>query len=299
MNSKFELVKCPLCKKNNYEVIINSQKKKEFTKSYIKNVFNSSSSVFDDQVVKCKNCKFIYLNPRIKQKIIDKSYSFSKDRKFISQNKNRIKTFKNTLTLISNQIDFSNKKILDIGSGGGAFLKACKDRNITAEGIEPNKWLVNYSKKKYGINISTKNLNKINKTYHIVSLFDVLEHIPNIKLTINKIYKLVKKDGFLIINVPDHDSLARKILKKNWPFYLTVHLHYFDKKSLSKLLDKKFKLFYSKSYWQVLELSYVLERGSKYFRILKMLNQIIIFLGLGKISLKYNMGQTLFIFKKK
>ena len=299
MNSKFELVKCPLCKKNNYEVIINSQKKKEFTKSYIKNVFNSSSSVFDDQVVKCKNCKFIYLNPRIKQKIIDKSYSFSKDRKFISQNKNRIKTFKNTLTLISNQIDFSNKKILDIGSGGGAFLKACKDRNITAEGIEPNKWLVNYSKKKYGINISTKNLNKINKTYHIVSLFDVLEHIPNIKLTINKIYKLVKKDGFLIINVPDHNSLARKILKKNWPFYLTVHLHYFDKKSLSKLLDKKFKLFYSKSYWQVLELSYVLERGSKYFRILKMLNQIIIFLGLGKISLKYNMGQTLFIFKKK
>ncbi len=298
MNSKFELVNCPLCKKNNYKIIINSQKK-DFTKNYIKNIFNSSSSVFNDRIVKCKNCKFIYLNPRIKQKIIDKSYSFSKDRKFISQNQNRIKTFKNTLSLISNQIDFSNKKILDIGSGGGAFLKACKDRNITAEGIEPNKWLVNYSKKKYGINISTKNLNKVNKTFHIVSLFDVLEHIPNIKLAINKIYKLVKKDGFLIINVPDHNSLARKILKKNWPFYLTVHLHYFDKKSLSKLLEKKFALVFSKPYWQVLELSYVLERGSKYFRILKILNQIIIFLGLGKISLKYNMGQTLFIFKKK
>ena len=298
MNSKFELVNCPLCKKNNYKIIINSQKK-DFTKNYIKNIFNSSSSVFNDRIVKCKNCKFIYLNPRIKQKIIDKSYSFSKDRKFISQNQNRIKTFKNTLSLISNQIDFSNKKILDIGSGGGAFLKACKDRNITAEGIEPNKWLVNYSKKKYGINISTKNLNKVNKTFHIVSLFDVLEHIPNIKLVINKIYKLVKKDGFLIINVPDHNSLARKILKKNWPFYLTVHLHYFDKKSLSKLLEKKFALVFSKPYWQVLELSYVLERGSKYFRILKILNQIIIFLGLGKISLKYNMGQTLFIFKKK
>ena len=45
-------------------------------------------------------------------------------------------------------------------------------------------------------------------------LFDVLEHIPNIRLAINKIYKLVKKDGFLIINVPDHNSLARKILKR-------------------------------------------------------------------------------------
>ena len=299
MNSKFELVKCPLCKKNNYEIIINPKEKKKFKKNYFKTIFNSSSSIFDDQIVKCKNCKFIYLNPRIKQKIIDKGYAFSKDRKFVSQNKNRIKTFKNTLDLLSNQIDFSDKKILDIGSGGGAFLKACKDRNIIAEGIEPNKWLVNYSKKKYDINISTKNLNKINKTYHIVSLFDVLEHIPNIRLVINKIYKIVKKNGFLIINVPDHNSLARKILKKNWPFYLTVHLHYFDKKSLSKLLENKFDLIYSKPYWQVLELSYALERGSKYFKILKILNEIIIFLGLGKISLKYNMGQTLFIFKKK
>ena len=203
------------------------------------------------------------------------------------------------MDLLSDQINFSDKKILDIGSGGGAFLKACKDRNIIAEGIEPNKWLVDYSKKKYGINISTKNLNNINKTYHIVSLFDVLEHIPNIRLVVNKIYKIVKKNGFLIINVPDHNSLARKILKKNWPFYLTVHLHYFDKKSLSKLLENKFDLIYSKPYWQVLELSYALKRGDKYFKFLKIINQIIIFLGLGKISLKYNMGQTLFIFKKK
>ena len=191
MNSKFELVKCPLCKKNNYEIIIHPKEKKKFKKNYFKTIFNSSSSIFDDQIVKCKNCKFIYLNPRIKQKIIDKGYAFSKDRKFVSQNKNRIKTFKNTLDLLSNQIDFSDKKILDIGSGGGAFLKACKDRNIIAEGIEPNKWLL-IIQKKYGINISTKNLNKINKTYHIVSLFDVLEHIPILDWLLIK-YTIVKK----------------------------------------------------------------------------------------------------------
>ena len=248
MNNKYEFVNCPLCNKNNYEIIIHSLKKKKERKKYFEDIFNSSSSVFSDQVVKCKKCKFIYLNPRIKQKIIDKGYSFSQDRKFISQNKNRIKTFKNTLNIINNQIDISNKKILDIGSGGGAFLKACKDRNIEAEGIEPNKWLVNYSKKKYDIKISTKNFYKVRKSYDVVSLFDVLEHIPDINFTIQKIFKLVKKNGYLIINVPDHSSLARKILRKNWPFYLTVHLHYFDKKSLCKLLKKKFNLVYSKPY---------------------------------------------------
>ena len=299
MNNKYEFVKCPLCNRNDYEIIIHQTKKIGRGKKYFEAIFNSSSSIFCDQVVRCKKCNFIYLNPRIKQKIINKGYSFSKDRKFISQNKNRIKTFKNTLNIISERIDLSKKKILDIGSGGGAFLKACKDNNIIAEGIEPNKWLVNYSKKKYGVNISTRKLDKITKSYDIISLFDVLEHIPNIKLTIKKIYKLVKKDGYIIINVPDHDSLARKLLRKKWPFYLSVHLHYFNKDSLCGLLNKKFNLVYSRPYWQFLELDYVLERASEYFRILKILKKTISFLNLDKTSLKYNMGQTLFIFKKK
>ena len=299
MNNKYNFVNCPLCNRNDYEIIIHQTKKKGVGKKYYEEIFNSSSSIFCDQVVKCKKCKFIYLNPRIKKKIIDKGYSFSQDKKFISQNRNRIKTFKNTLNIISNKINVSNKKILDIGSGGGAFLKACKDENIKAEGIEPNKWLVNFSKKKYGVNISTKKLNKIKKSYDIISLFDVLEHIPNIKLTIKKIFKLVKKNGYLIINVPDHDSLARKLLRKKWPFYLTVHLHYFDKHTLCKLLNKKFNLVYSKPYWQFLELGYLIERASGYFKILNVFKKIIFFLNLDKTSLKYNMGQTLFIFKKK
>ena len=105
--------------------------------------------------------------------------------------------------------------------------------------------------------------------------------------------------SYLIINVPDHDSLARKLLRKNWPFYLTVHLHYFEKNSLNKLLKKNFNLVCSKPYWQFLELDYVFERASKYFKILKVFKKIILFLNLDKISFKYNMGQTLFIFKKK
>lgn len=300
MTKSYEYVKCPLCKKNNYEIIIFplANLKKLSKKNYI-DIFTSSSSVFSDQVVQCKNCKFIYLNPRIKKNIIDKGYSYSKDKEFISQNENRIKTFNNTLSIINKKIDLRKKKILDIGSGGGAFLKACKDKKFNATGVEPNRWLVKYAKKKYGVNISTKNFSNIKKAYDVVCLFDVLEHIPNLHLTTKNISKLTRKDGYVVISVPDHDSLARKLLKRNWPFYLSVHLHYFNKNSIIKLFRSRFKLIYSKPYWQNLELGYVFERASKYFKIFKFLRNIIIFFNLDKISIKYNVGQTLFIFKKK
>lgn len=299
MKSKYEYIRCPLCKKNDYDKIIVSIDKKKKTKKFFTNIFNSSSSVFDEQIVKCNSCNFIYLNPRINQKIINKGYSYSQDKKFVSQNKIRVKTFKNTLEIIDNRINLSNKKILDIGSGGGAFLKACKDIKIQVEGIEPNKWLVKYAKKKYNVNISSKKIYNIKKSFDVVSLFDVLEHIPNLQSTVNEITRLVKKNGHLIINVPDHDSLARKLLKTKWPFYLNVHLHYFNERTLSKLLEKRFKLVYSKPYWQNLEINYIMERAAKYFSFLNILKKLLVFLDLDKFSLKYNMGQTLFIFKKK
>ena len=63
------------------------------------------------------------------------------------KNENRIKTFNNTLSIINKKIDLRKKKFLDIGSGGGAFLKACKDKKFNATGVEPNRWLVKYAKK--------------------------------------------------------------------------------------------------------------------------------------------------------
>ena len=153
MNNFFQFIKCPLCNYDDYQIIIDSKYKKKISYEYLRKMFLSSGSKFMDQVVKCNKCSFIYTNPRIKENIINNGYSFSIDKKFISQDQMRIKSFENTLNIIDKTIDLSQKKILDVGSAGGAFLKACFNRNINADGIEPNKWLVDFGKKNYQVNI--------------------------------------------------------------------------------------------------------------------------------------------------
>ena len=299
MNNFFEFIKCPLCNYNDYHIIIESKYNKKISYEYLKKMFLSSGSKFMDQVVKCNRCSFIYTNPRIKENIINKGYSFSIDKKFISQDLMRIKSFENTINIIDKIINLSQNKILDVGSAGGAFLKACFNRNINADGIEPNKWLVDFGKKNYQVNIKNIQLNKVYKKYDVVCFFDVIEHIPNLKKILKDINRITKKNSYLIITVPDHDSYARKILAKNWPFYLNVHLHYFTKDTLERLFESKYKLIYRKSYWPTLQLSYVLKRATKIFKIFKIFEILIDIFGLSKASIKYNMGQTLFILKKR
>ena len=90
----------------------------------------------------------------------------------------------------------------------------------------------------------------------------------------------------------------RKILKRNWPFYLNVHLNYFTKKTLSSFLKKHdYKNILYIPYYQYLSLGYTLERASKYFIFFKYIVNLVIRLKINNIKIKYNMGQTLGIFK--
>ena len=76
------------------------------------NLFNSSSNhKLTQQLVRCKKCELVYVNPRLSNEIINKGYSYNKDEKFILQNQERIQTFKINLKKIIKIIGFNKKKI--------------------------------------------------------------------------------------------------------------------------------------------------------------------------------------------
>lgn len=125
--------------------------------------------------------------------------------------------------------------LLDIGAGTGDFLLKAKQYNWQIEGIEPNQLARNNAKQK-GI-ILKERMDDISKnTYDIITLWHVLEHLPNLQEQITHINQLIKHQGFLIIAVPNYKSYDAKFYKNYWAAYdVPRHLWHFSKKSILKL----------------------------------------------------------------
>jgi 2-polyprenyl-3-methyl-5-hydroxy-6-metoxy-1,4-benzoquinol methylase len=160
--------------------------------------------------------------------------------------------------------------------------------------------MVNFGREKYNVNIKQGFINDAkNIKYDYISFWDVLEHVTDLQATLEKIDKFSKKNTYLIVNVPDIDSYAAKLMKFKWPFYLNVHLYYFKKKTLENIFNKfNFELVVNFPHWQYMELGYILDRASHYYSFFSKIKNIINFLKISKIAVPYNMGQTTFVFKK-
>tara|TARA_B100000029_G_scaffold515928_1_gene625603 strand:- start:536 stop:1471 length:936 start_codon:yes stop_codon:yes gene_type:complete len=300
-----EEIDCPYCKKNSFKVIKNSDYSKIENLADLLKIYRSSADdILYDQMVKCENCNFQYLNPRIKSEIINESYQENVDETHLSQDISRIKTFKKSVKKIVKFLNiksFNNYNFLDIGSASGAFLKSIKDFGFKEKGYEPSKWMVEYGRKNYDVNLNQGSIQQIDETikYDLISFWDVLEHVTNLDETLNKVKKISKKNTILILNVPNIDSLACKLMGSKWPFYLNVHLYYFNDVLIKKILKKyNFELIKSFPHFQYLELGYLCFRARKYLKLFFFIEKIVSLLKMSKLQIPYNLGQTTFIFRK-
>ena len=132
--------------------------------------------------------------------------------------------------------------LLDIGAGTGDFLKYAKHTGWNINGVEPNEGARDLAGKK-GIVLESTIEDFKGKTFEVITLWHVLEHLPNLEETIFKIEKLLKPGGTLIIAVPNFKSYDAKYYKNYWAaFDVPRHLWHFSKKSMGKLFSDELTL---------------------------------------------------------
>jgi hypothetical protein len=97
----------------------------------------------------------------------------------------------------------------------------------------------------------------------VVTLWDVIEHTPDPARVIRHARKLVKPRGLLIVNYPDIGSGIARALGRKWPFLSSVHLYYFTRDTITRLLQQHgFAIVELRPHIQRLELDYLLSRGA-------------------------------------
>lgn len=299
-------IPCQVCNGKNIKIIKKSKKRyNEISEFDLDDIYKASSSSFDyDQIVKCNTCSFVFINPRLPKNLIEKFYSQGEDINFSSQNTERIKTFEKSILKLQKKIgiNFQSLNCLDVGSASGAFLKACNNLKINCKGIEPNIEMVAFAKKEYQVDIKQGFLNSssFDEKFDIIFFWDVLEHVYDLPHTLEIISGYLKKGGYLIVNYPCYSSKIAKILGNKWPFWLSVHLSYFEKTTLNRLLlNHNLEYIIEYSHIQSLKLNYIFQRICKIFPFFKFLNILFQNNLIKKLSFSYYIGQKLHVSKKK
>lgn len=157
-----------------------------------------------------------------------KSYSLKKKVKLISELNNGVGT------------------LLDVGAGTGDFLKVAKDKNWKVSGVEVNKKARDLAKEK-GVALQTELPSFEGKKFNVITLWHVLEHIPNLEETCALLERLLNENGTLIIAVPNYNSYDAKYYKEFWAAYdVPRHLWHFSQSAMKKLFSKKLQLIKTK-----------------------------------------------------
>lgn len=129
--------------------------------------------------------------------------------------------------------------LLDIGSGTGDFLAIAKKQGWKITGIEPNEKARNISISK-GVTLA-ENLESIEShSLDVITMWHVLEHVPNIENQIQTLKRLLKPNGTIIIAVPNYKSFDAKYYGEFWAAYdVPRHLWHFSKTAIEKLFAKE------------------------------------------------------------
>jgi len=136
--------------------------------------------------------------------------------------------------------------ILDIGAGTGDFLKHIKSENRSIFGIEPNKKARALASKK-GINLEESIADFKGKTFDVITMWHVLEHVPNLDETIQKIEALLNSNRVLIIALPNYNSFDAAYYKNYWAaFDAPRHLWHFSRNAMNKIFSNNLMLLKTK-----------------------------------------------------
>ena len=228
------ITECPFCQSAGFEKHLEAQ-------DYL-----TEFGIFS--IVVCNECGLLFTNPRPVPEAISSVYPSSKylshqnqkntlfERVYFGAQKLMLKR-KHTLV---NKLVNPQSALLDIGCGIGNYASFMSSKGYYMVGIEPSTEARAVSKTKgFKVFESLKEYHSSNLSKpQLISLWHVLEHQPNPFESLAQYYEMLPLNGWLIIAVPQYQSLDARFYKNKWAAYdLPRHLFHFSEKSLNRAAE--------------------------------------------------------------
>ena len=130
-------------------------------------------------------------------------------------------------------------RLLDIGAGTGDFLVAANADGWDGVGVEPNNSARDIATAK-GVQFTDTTQAIADQSVDVITMWHVLEHVPDVSGQIAELKRLLKPDGKIIIAVPNYKSYDAAYYKEFWAAYdVPRHLSHFSQTSIARLFAEQ------------------------------------------------------------
>lgn len=132
-------------------------------------------------------------------------------------------------------------RVLDIGCGTGWTTRVYADHGFEVMGLEPSQVRADYARKHYGIEVVCDYIEnaEFDNEFDVVVLRHIVEHFADPGMVLRKIRGFLKKDGVVLVVVPNINCLGRYLFETRWAWVLPWHCNFFTPGSLQKLLQRE------------------------------------------------------------
>ena len=197
-------------------------------------------------VYACSHCGLGFLDPRPSHEDLKDLYG---ENYFYDNYDNAVDPatpeFRKMLSLKTSHIRFFRRqkpkgRLLDIGCGYGYFLAACRERGYQVQGLDISDWAARYATEKLHLSVAVGDLGDhalLQQDFDVITMWHFLEHTPDPHGALRTAKTWLKKDGILVVEVPNYEGTDAQKRWQNWEGWcLPHHLWHFTKKTLTMLL---------------------------------------------------------------
>lgn len=203
-------------------------------------------------VYRCASCELVYISPRLTPQAllrlheegcwnspIPRVHGYADYR---GDAPLYLKTFRKRSKLVQRYFD-TPLRLLDIGCAAGYFMAVMRDLGWKVEGVEPSSTIVQFARARFGLDQIVQGTLEAapwpTRSFDLVTMWDVVEHVPDPVSLLKKAASLLRDEGHLIIETQNIGSCFARLLGKRWHHFKHLeHIYHFSPASMLRLLDE-------------------------------------------------------------
>ncbi len=206
---------------------------------------------FNLDIVRCKQCGFVYANPRLTKDDLWTRYSSTyfwdeylpsygvHDGQFDLRDFDI--RYHAMLEMVAARVPPPGN-LLEIGAGAGFFLKAAERAGWEVAGTEILEAAIGFAGSRLGLQLrqeAAEQLTAPARSADVIAMFEVIEHLLDPQIVLEKVRGALRPGGLVILSTPNFNSLSRRALGAGWAVLSPAeHVYYFKRASLRRLLTQ-------------------------------------------------------------